>query len=296
MPPYPIAIPKWRANCHSVRPVADTSTPDPAPNPPPSQNPPLLAKQSTVSETDQRIPETGGTARTVGPDGGMNVQRHPSNPAFHIKIRKHFASCHSVPKNIIEVYFGEWGFPLSGESCPHEEQVGRPLALFKTCPSKVCAIQGIVCAPGGTGSSYGLARKWRNSNAGTKYRRPRQCRVNSDVPAIGLLCRIVRRWGRLRGGLVIGFRLKRRNLVLVRDDPYIGTRSIPVIAGDCNGLCKCRGAKDQEKKQREPTFLFRFHQALARNLDSRLAARVILTHSPSNDAGCADERQRKPFI
>jgi hypothetical protein len=72
----------------------------------------------------------------------MNVQGQPPESGLHIKVRKHFAACHRVPENKIEVDVDEWSFALTGERCPHEEGVGRPLTLFDPRTAKECTVKG----------------------------------------------------------------------------------------------------------------------------------------------------------
>src|ERR1700739_1712453 len=119
----------------------------------------------------------------------MNVQGQPPDSALHIKVGKHFTACHRVPENKVEFDVDQWVLALSGESCPHKLGVGRPLTLFETRTSKVCAVKGTRRTSGRTGSSYRLARDLGKSNAATEYRCPRQHRIDRDMPAIRLLCR-----------------------------------------------------------------------------------------------------------
>ena len=135
-------------------------------------------------DSEQVLSELSEQVRT------MNVQGQPADAALHIKVGKHFTPCHRLPENEIEFDVDEWVFALGGESCPHKLGVGRPLTLFETHTSKICAIKGTRCAAGRTGSSYRLARKWGKCNAGTEYGGPGQHRVDRDVPAVRLLCRL----------------------------------------------------------------------------------------------------------
>src|SRR4029077_7905068 len=117
----------------------------------------------------------------------MKVPGQPADSTLHIEVGKDLAACHRVPENKIELDVDQRVFVLSGQSCPHKQDVGRPLTLFDTRTSKVCAVKGTRCASGRTGSSYRLARTWRKSHGGTEYRGPGQHRIDREVPAIRLL-------------------------------------------------------------------------------------------------------------
>jgi hypothetical protein len=71
----------------------------------------------------------------------MNVQGQPPESALQIEVRKHFAAYHRVPENKIEVDVDEWSFALTGECCPHEKGVGRPLTLFDPRTAKECTVK-----------------------------------------------------------------------------------------------------------------------------------------------------------